>query len=115
LKEIINIDTDLGGIAMQEDEKYKKAKERVKEIKDFYGHLLVYVVVNIGIFIINYIVSPGTYWFYWVLIGWGIGLAVHWVQVFGVGKILGEKWENKKIKEVMQEIEESEDHNRKKE
>jgi hypothetical protein len=49
------------------------------------------------------------------LIGWGIGLAVHWVQVFGVGKIFGEQWEKKKIKEVMQEMEETEDHNRKKE
>jgi len=90
---------------MDKEKKYEKAKERVKEIKDFYGHLLVYIVVNIGIFIINYIVSPGAYWFYWVLIGWGIGLIVHWVQVFGVSRLLGEKWEEKKIKEIMEEME----------
>ena len=108
LKEIINIDLYEEGCAVKENEKYKKAKERMKEIKDFYGHLFVYIIVNIGIFIINYIVSPGTYWFYWVLIGWGIGLAVHWVQVFGVGKILGEKWEEKKIKEIMKEMDDNE-------
>ncbi|MFO7815419.1 MAG: 2TM domain-containing protein [Halanaerobiales bacterium] len=95
---------------MKEEEKYEKAKEKVKEIKDFYSHLLVYLVVNIGIFIINYIVSPGNYWFYWPLIGWGIGIAVHWTQVFGVSRILGENWEKKKIKEIMNELE---DENRK--
>ncbi|HMA59659.1 MAG TPA: 2TM domain-containing protein [Halanaerobiales bacterium] len=100
---------------MNEDEKFKKAKERVKEIKDFYGHLLVYVVVNIGIFLINYIVSPGTYWFYWVLIGWGIGLAVHWIQVFGIGKFLDKKWEEKKVKEIMKEMEDSEESQKEKE
>jgi len=100
---------------MNDDEKYKKAKERVKEIKDFYGHLLVYVVVNIGIFLINYIVSPGTYWFYWVLIGWGIGLAVHWIQVFGIGKFLDKQWEEKKVKEIMKEMEGSEESQKEKE
>jgi len=39
------------------------------------------------------------------LIGWGIGLIVHWVQVFGVSRLLGEKWEEKKIKEIMEEME----------
>jgi len=100
---------------MNEDEKFKKAKERVKEIKDFYGHLLVYVVVNIGIFLINYIVSPGTYWFYWVLIGWGIGLAVHWIQVFGIGKFLDKQWEEKKVKEIMKEMEDLEESQKEKE
>jgi len=93
---------------MKDEEKYKKAKEKVKEIKDFYSHLLVYVVVNIGIFLINYITSPGTYWFYWPLIGWGIGLAVHWTQVFGVSKILNKNWEKRKVKEIMDEMEDEE-------
>jgi len=39
------------------------------------------------------------------LIGWGIGLIVHWVQVFGVSRLLGEKWEEKKIKGIMEEME----------
>jgi len=93
---------------MKDEEKYKKAQEKVKEIKDFYSHLLVYVVVNIGLFIINYVTSPGTYWFYWPLIGWGIGLAVHWTQVFGVSKILGNNWEKRKVKEIMDEMEDEE-------
>jgi hypothetical protein len=93
---------------MKDEEKYKKAKEKVEEIKAFYSHLVVYVVVNIGLFIINYVTSPGTFWFYWPLIGWGIGLAVHWTQVFGVSKILGNNWEKRKVKEIMDEMEDEE-------
>ena len=93
---------------MNDEEKYKKAKEKVEEIKAFYSHLVVYLVVNIGLFLINYITSPGTYWFYWPLIGWGIGLAVHWTQVFGVSKILGNNWEKRKVKEIMDEMEDEE-------
>jgi hypothetical protein len=87
---------------MKENKKYEKAKKRVEEIKSFYTHLFVYVVVNIGLFLLDIITSPGALWFYWVLIGWGIGLAIHGLNVFGTEKILGKDWEEKKIKEILQ-------------
>ena len=34
--------------------KYQKAKERVEVIKGFYTHLIVYVVVNLVLFSIEY-------------------------------------------------------------
>ena len=43
------------------DNKYEKAKKRVEEIKGFYSHLIVYVVINIGLFLINLFTSPGEY------------------------------------------------------
>lgn len=54
---------------MDENAAYKKAKERVEEIKGFYIHLFVYVVVNFALFLINIITSPDALWFYWPLIG----------------------------------------------
>ena len=86
---------------MKEDERYEKAKKRVEEIKSFYTHLFVYIVVNLGLFLLDVLTSPGSLWFYWVLIGWGIGLAIHGLNVFGTQKILGEDWEERKIKEIM--------------
>ncbi len=53
-------------------------------------------------FLIDVISSPERLWFYWVLIGWGIGLAIHGLNVFGTDKILGKDWEEKKIKEIME-------------
>jgi len=88
---------------MMNDEKYEEAKRRVKELKDFYRNLITYTVINVLLIIINLITSPGSLWFYWVTIFWGIGVLLHASKVFILkGKFLGEEWEKKKIKEIME-------------
>ena len=72
-----------------EEIKYQKAKERVEAIKGFYIHLTVYAVVNLILFSINMIVSPDSLWFFWPLMGWGIGIAFHALSVFGFGLEFG--------------------------
>jgi hypothetical protein len=84
-----------------EDTRYQRAKERVEEIKGFYIHLAVYIIINPGLFIINWLTSPGSLWFYWPLLGWGIGLLIHAVWVFGFSKVVGKEWEERKIQEIM--------------
>lgn len=85
-----------------EEERYKAAKKRVEDIKGFYVHLLVYVCVNLGLFLINALTTPGAWWFYWSLIGWGIGLAVHALSVFVFdGRWFGPDWERRKIERIM--------------
>ncbi len=61
---------------MKQD-RYEQAKKRVEEIKRFYVHLVVYVLVNLGLFAINMIASPGHVWFFWPALGWGIAVAIH--------------------------------------
>ena len=85
------------------DEKYNKAKKRVEELKKFYSNLVTYIVVNIVLIIINLVTSPGSLWFFWVTIFWGIAILLHASRVFIFkGKFLGEEWEQKKIKEIME-------------
>jgi hypothetical protein len=86
----------------EQDIKYQKAKERVAELQGFYIHLTVYVIVNLGLFLINMLASPGVLWFFWPLMGWGIAVALHALFVFGSGRFLGADWEEKKIKEIME-------------
>jgi hypothetical protein len=85
-----------------EENKYQKAKERVEAIKGFYIHLTVYVVVNLILFSINMITSPGSLWFFWPLMGWGIAVAIQAFTVFGFGTGFGADWEERKIKELME-------------
>jgi hypothetical protein len=85
-----------------EQERYERAKRRVEELKSFYTHLFVYLAVNAGLFLLNILTSPRNLWFYWPLIGWGIGLAIHGLSVFGTQKMLGKDWEERKIKELME-------------
>ncbi len=85
-----------------EQESYERAKKRVEELKSFYSHLFVYLAVNAGLFLLNILTSPSHLWFYWPLIGWGIGLAIHGLSVFGTQKMLGKDWEERKIQELME-------------
>jgi 2TM domain-containing protein len=43
----------------------------------FLGHLVAYVVVTAICAAINLWLSPSTLWFPWVLIGWGVVVAIH--------------------------------------
>lgn len=71
--------------------------EHVKDIKDFYTHLINYVVVIIGLFILNYITNPEYIWAWWVAMGWGIGVVSHGLGVFEVYSFFGADWEKKQI------------------
>jgi len=78
-------------------EAYFKAKQRVKEIKEFYGNLISYCVVIPFLIFINYMTYWGFQWFWFPLFGWGLGLTIHGFSVFGYGST----WEERKIKEIM--------------
>ena len=90
----------------KEKELYEMAQKRIKEIKGFYVHLLVYVLVNIFIFVLNSnILTNKTIHIEFGHLSlpffWGIGLFAHWASVFGPNLFLGKKWEEKKIRELM--------------
>ena len=93
------------------EERYRRAQKRVKEIKGFYWHLFWYLVVNIFLTFggtVREVFAGGSFnfsqlnfssfsvWFFW-----GIGLAAHWLHVFGTNIIFSKDWENRKIKEFM--------------
>lgn len=85
----------------EEQYKYQKAKARVDELKAFYSHLFMFVLVNGFFFVIDIFTSPGSWWFYWPLAGWGVGLFVHFMGVFVIGSVFGRNWEQKKIRDLM--------------
>ncbi|TDD98622.1 2TM domain-containing protein [Flavobacterium cellulosilyticum] len=83
--------------------RYAKAQKKVDEIKGFYGHLASYLTVNGTLLVINLLTSPEHLWFFWPLFGWGIGVAIHGMKVFNYLPFLGKDWEEKKMKEFMEE------------
>lgn len=86
----------------QQDESYKAAQKRVKDIKGFYIHLTVYLFVNIAINLISFENTGHEPSSFFTAFFWGIGIAAHWASVFGPGLFLGKKWEEKKIRELME-------------
>jgi len=70
-----------------------------------YSHLAVFIVINVMLILVNIFTSPGTWWFYWVTLFWGIGLAFHASLVYGKGKLFSTEWEEKKIQQLIDEEE----------
>lgn len=81
-----------------ENTSYLRAKERVEKLKGFYGNLASYCIVIPILTIINLNTnSNGFQWFWFPMLGWGMGLTFHAFETFGFGK----SWEEKKIQEIL--------------
>ena len=89
------------------DDRYNAAYKRVKRIKGFYVHAMVYVLVNIFIVYGNYYGNSNRGYDFWswqtfsTALFWGIGLLAHGLSVFGRNLFFGQNWEERKIKELM--------------
>ena len=81
--------------------RYDRAKQRVALLRGFYGHAVVFVLVNIGLAVYNVATSPDRLWFIYTVAGWGIGLIAHGAYVMGSGRFLGAAWQARKIHEEM--------------
>ena len=87
---------------MRKKELEEQMRGRVKEMKSFYTHLVVYVIVNILLVVVWLLSGTSFPWFVFPLVGWGIGIFFHWYNVFVENGILGKEWEDKKVKELME-------------
>ena len=75
---------------------YQRAKDKVEQLKGFYGNLISYCVVIPVLIIIN-LRTSSFQWFWFPMLGWGMGLTFHALETFGYGK----SWEERKINELM--------------
>ena len=82
-----------------EDVRYQAELNRAKALQGWIIHLFVYVVVNAGLLLINALTrgDDGSWWFYWPLLGWGIGLAIHTATMF-VG-LFSPDWAERRARE----------------
>ncbi len=94
-----------------EEKIYLKAKKRVEELKKFYKHVAVYLIVNIfissrrvmrnldnGESLYDTIFDYSTYgvWFFW-----GIAIVLQAFKLFGLNSLFGANWEKQKVRELM--------------
>ncbi len=94
------------------EQQYINAQKRVAEIKKFYKHLVVYILINL-VFIGRRIYKDIAYRDeavveafldinnYKVFFWWGLIVCLHGFSVFAKGKLFSKKWEERKIQEYM--------------
>jgi hypothetical protein len=87
------------------EEALTRARERVEELKGFYIHLAIYVVINVGLYVIDFAQGDGLQWAYWVTIGWGIGILVHLVSLIIEQSRFTARWEARKVAEYAEQEE----------
>ncbi|UCE93140.1 MAG: histidine kinase [Flavobacteriaceae bacterium] len=83
---------------IDESAKYLRAKKKVDDLKGFYGSLVAYFVVIPFLIFLNYKTSWQFQWFWFPVFGWGLGLILQAVNIFGMR---GE-WEERKIRQIME-------------
>ena len=94
------------------DSKYFKAKRRVAEIKKFYSSLMFYLIFIFFLGGLNYYTNQWDYpWFLWAAFGWGIGIFFHALRVFQWTPFIGKDWEERKLKQFMEEEEKKNKNN----
>ncbi len=92
-----------------EEDKLLRAKKRLDQLKGFYIHLSVYLVINsviIGNFFIRSLNSDYEFWTFPTFITpifWGIGLFLHAANTFQILPFYGSAWERRQIKKFMEE------------
>lgn len=87
-------------------ERYQLAEKRVKILKGFYSHVIVFIIVNLIIVFINIQnLDAGESYFQWhnfiTFSFWGMFLLAHIASVFLPNLIFGKGWEARRIKKYM--------------
>jgi two-component system LytT family sensor kinase len=81
------------------NEEYIRASSRMEELKAFYSHVAAYFLVNPFLIFINYMTYWDHKWFWYPMVGWGVGVIIHGLVTFGFGS----DWEKRKIEQIMEE------------
>ncbi|MEN8798882.1 MAG: 2TM domain-containing protein [Flavobacteriaceae bacterium] len=85
-----------------EDKRYQKAKEKVEAIKGFYGNLLAYCIVIPFLAWLNWRTTSFP-WVVFPMLGWGLGVLLHGMEVYGYNPLWGKRWEERKLRELMEQ------------
>ena len=80
--------------------KYQLAQEKVERLREFYNHLIVFIIVMSGLFLLNYFTSS-YFWVIFPLLGWGLGILGHASATFEWNLLFGKDWEERQIKKFM--------------
>ncbi|HET8526528.1 MAG TPA: 2TM domain-containing protein [Actinomycetota bacterium] len=88
------------GTTYHEDQAYQAALKRAEALQGYYIHLLVFAVINAGLFLINLLTrgEDGSWWFVWPLALWGIAVVINTLVVFA--GVFTEGWKERKAGEL---------------
>jgi hypothetical protein len=89
-----------------ENTKYIRAKERVEEIREFYGKVASAIVTVLIVAALNYYLNEWrNAWFLWVVFGLSISLFFKANKIFNLNPFIDRDWEERKTLEFLRQEE----------
>ena len=83
------------------DRQERDAIQYVQSLKGFHMHWLSYVLIMPGLYVLNIMMNPDRLWVITVALGWGGGVILHGLTLFGVFGLLGGNWEQRQFQKRM--------------
>lgn len=68
-------------------------EKRLKDLRDYYRHLAIFVAAMVFMAAVNAVISPSYWWCLLAFFGWGFGVAMHSLSVLVIPHFFGETWE----------------------
>ena len=87
---------------LTQNARYREARRHACNVRGWYTHALIYVLVIGGLLVLNLLQNPGRLWVGWSAFGWGLGLLAHGLSVFVRPNFFGAEWEERKIREYLE-------------
>jgi hypothetical protein len=73
------------------------ARRHVRRKRIFFSVLGIWLALSLMWFLIDLSDDSSSYWFYWPMLGTGIGVAITGVVLLGVGGLFGADWEQREV------------------
>ncbi|UVW27163.1 helix-turn-helix domain-containing protein [Massilia sp. H6] len=77
------------------------AFRQARRVRDYYLHVVIYLVANVLCIAINLLSSPERLWFVGLALFWGIGLLAHSLRVFVFDRYFGGRWERAYVEKIL--------------
>ena len=79
------------------NESLDEARRYVRRKRIFYTVLGVWIALSLMWFAIDMLDDSSSIWFYWPMLGTGIGVAITGIVLLGIGGLFGADWERREI------------------
>ncbi|MGI8484796.1 MAG: 5-bromo-4-chloroindolyl phosphate hydrolysis family protein [Thermomicrobiales bacterium] len=79
----------------------QSARKRAKDLRAFMQHLGAFFSFGLFLLLINLLTNPHSLWFFWPLLPWGVGLAIHGWSVLWNDRFFGDSWEERHVEKTL--------------
>ena len=90
-------------IAEDPSDRREEARRWVRRKRIFYTIVGIYLSLSLMWFAIDLLDDSSGYWFYWPMLGTGLGVLVTGVVLGGVGGLFGRDWERRQVQRYLGE------------